>query len=180
MKEQSPTGREFTEIPEIFDPIKAKIIEPQERYGWCGPACLRAAAVEQGVPCPDQGELVAMMGTDEMGTSHVMMETAARLLGLDARWVFHLGFEELNKLREQGHTIVINWMSGHDDERDGHYSLVAQVTADRVVLHDPEGIGSVRIIERGRLEEKWYDLTRDGSVVNHAALVLIKREANQE
>ena len=147
----------------------------QVESGWCGPASLIYAAHEQEItPLPDQSYIVQKIGTtNDKGTSHKMMLEGAKLLGLEGYWLENTSLEELEKLKEKGDSVILNWMDGRDPDEDGHYSLLIVCKDDLVFMQDPNFPERITVMQQKTFEDNkiWFDTCED-KIYLHSALVL--------
>jgi predicted double-glycine peptidase len=147
----------------------------QDESGWCGPASLLYAAHEQDLNnLPQQKDIAKAMGTTkEKGTSHKMMLEGSKILGLEGYWLEDTSLDEVQKLKEEGNSIILNWMDGRDPEEDGHYSLLIRCKEDLVYIQDPNFPERITVMQKKRFEEKniWFD-TCENKIYYHSALIL--------
>jgi len=142
--------------------------------GSCGPASLRIAAENLGVPVSEQ-VLYDKLYDPEWGTDgHAMLKGVA-MLGLHGMWVGSLSLDTLAKMAKlQNYQVVLNYMDGPNHKEDGHYSVLVDADKDNVILADPEWIGSIKIMDRKKFESVWWDLDEDGGKQERYALVISK------
>jgi len=155
--------------------LKMEIIKGRNKPGWCGPACLAWACYELEGYYPSQKQIAWEIGVDEdWGTSGPEMVAGAALLGFWAMWA-HVPLDELAKLKADGASIIVNWMSGPNKDEDGHYSVLHEVTDKTITIQDPDWKGSMRTMDRKVFEGVWWDVDEDGEKQEGWALVVKKR-----
>lgn len=139
-----------------------------EQSGWCGPACLQWIAKEFGLVYT-QVELVKILGTTEKdGTSPENMIKGAREIGIKAFRLQGLPIEEMGDILRH-HYVIVDWMSGPNENDDGHYSLLDKVENGKVYLRDVE-------MDVEDFNKRWYDI--DGGIRNEKwAIVVCKRNS---
>lgn len=132
-------------------------IERQKEEGWCFPASAKFILRRFG-ETRTQEELGIIFGTTkEKGTALAGIERGFAQLGYraevreDSRW------EDIEKAVEKGWGVIVDWWHDLDDEPDGHYSVVKEISRNEIVLLDPE-IGGKRTLERKDFERKWWDI----------------------
>ena len=149
-----------------YQPIEGLI-----EAGYCGPAVLAAAAKQQGIEIT-QRELADVMGTTEkLETSHEDMMHGAFEAGMNFIAQERLNLGQLNAIRVGGFSVILNWMDGDDDQNDGHYSLLEDLTPKEIVLNDPSNGGEIRRFSRHEFEQRWFDIN-NGKVVRNWSMIL--------
>ena len=147
-------------------------IEAQIDGNSCGPAVMKEVIKRKFHREERQEDLKYLMGTDDNGTSQKKMLETAFNKGFEAFMTTELDLNQLQTHLNQGHQVILNWMSGHDEENDGHYSVLDQVSRHFITISDPDGnVGSLRTFERKDFEKFWYDWEGE-SKVEHWALVM--------
>jgi predicted double-glycine peptidase len=114
-----------------------------------------------------QTQLAEFMHTScKNGTSQSEMVIGAKDIGLRA---FRLQGSTIEILAEllPSHFIIVDWMSGPDDNEDGHYELLKKVENNRVYLEDTE-------MSIEEFNQKWYDV-EDGKRINNWAMLIWRR-----
>jgi len=107
------------------------------------------------------------------GTNGDQMLAGAVMLGFTGEWV-QKSLDDLSLDKQEGCAVILNWMSGGNDQEDGHYSPLEWADKDVVVIQDPEWIGSIKIMNRQMFERVWYDITETGEKQEKWALVVKK------
>ena len=148
-----------------------EIIEGREVAGWCGEACLNHVAKEQGVFPISQSDLARQIYDPSWGTDGEAMLQGVSLLGLSGEWVQE-NLDSLNDYRRQGASIIVNYISGPDEQADGHYAVLYAVTKTIVALNNPEWTGMITIFRREDFEKIWYDVDQEGNRQENWALVV--------
>ena len=153
----------------------AEIIKGRYKPGMCGPACLAWACYELTDYYPSQKQIAREMGiNEEWGTTGEEMLKGVAMLGLTGEWV-QKGLDELKKELDGGSSVIVNYMSGPNQQEDGHYSVLSNATRDTVTLQDPEWIGSLKIMHRKLFEGIWWDVTETGEKLEKWALIVKRR-----
>jgi hypothetical protein len=151
-----------------------EIIKPRTKVGYCGPASLAWACYELTGYYPSQKHIATEIEMDEAwGTNGDQMLAGAVMLGFTGEWV-QKSLDDLSLDKQEGCAVILNWMSGGNDQEDGHYSPLEWADKDVVVIQDPEWIGSIKIMNRQMFERVWYDITETGEKQEKWALVVKK------
>lgn len=138
----------------------------------CGPASLRIAAENLGIPVNER-ELVNKLYDPEWGTDGEKMLEGVAMLGLQGAWVKDKDLSNLARMVKTGdYQVILSWMTGEDHKEDGHYSCLVDANEENIILADPEWIGSIKIMDRKRFEEVWWDLDEDDEKQEKWALVI--------
>lgn len=149
-----------------------KVPEGRLAKGWCGPASIRIAAGYLGMGV-DEAALAAKIYDPEWGTSGEAMLEGIVMLGLHGMWVNSLSLDTLTKMvKLQNYQVILNWMDGENFKEDGHYGVLIDADKENVILADSEWIGSIKIVDRKKFEEIWFDLDEDGERQERYALVI--------
>src|SRR3990167_10317717 len=152
------------------------MIVPEGRLkrGYCGPASLRIAGDNLGVPT-DEGRLAEKIYDPEWGTSGDAMMEGVAMMGLVGMWKQGANLTSLSNMVKTGdYQVILNYMDGEDTKTDGHYSVLLDADKENVILADPEWIGSIKIMNRKKFEGVWFDLDTEGNVESKWALVISK------
>lgn len=137
-----------------------------DKPGWCGPAALQFIAKKEGISY-SQAELVKLMGTTQThGTSHEAMLQGAKDIGFRA---FRMQGYHITTVAEllPLHHVIVNWMSGPNEDTDGHYSVLREIKDSSVILED----ATLSIEE---FTSKWYDFVGEKKVEKWALVVAKK------
>jgi len=151
-----------------------EIIYPRVEPNYCGPACLAWVAYEQGLPYPDQEMLAQRIYEPDWGTSGEGMLKGCEMLGLHGEWV-QRSLDDLQRLKKEGASIVLSWMSGPNPDSDGHYSVYWESNNDTIVIQDPAWIGAVSVMRRDLFEGVWYDFDDEGNKLEKWALIVSRK-----
>ena len=144
------------------------------KEGQCGPASLRIAAEYLGVAA-DEAKLTKKLYDPEWGTDGNAMLEGVAMLGLHGMWLQNMSLDTLVKMvKLKDYQVILSWMSGENYKEDGHYSVLVDASNDNIILADPEWIGSIKIMDRKKFEEVWFDLDTEGNVEARWALVINK------
>lgn len=148
------------------------IIKGQKQANWCGPACVQEALRRRGIKV-SQKKLAKQLKTNEDGTTHEEMARVLRKYDLDFWYGEDACLDQLNDaIRDDGATVIIDWMTGGDWEEDGHYSILERADEHFVYLNNPEGVGYYGMFDRKRWEKVWFDYEADFSASYRWALVI--------
>jgi len=159
---------EFFETMKEHEPMRG-----QENESWCGPACIQEILKRRLKLGISQAELSRRMNTtEENGTSQEDMVRILREFGLDIYATTTKPLDKLNKIRKKGAEIILNWMSGRNEENDGHYSILDALNENYIGLNNPSFKGSYNILRRQDFENIWYDIEADGRRVDKWALIV--------
>jgi chromate reductase len=153
----------------------------QEKPGWCGPTALVYAAYEQEIEnIPPQKQIVKAIGTTmKKGTNHEMMVAGSNYLGMKSFWLENTNLAKIQKLKDDGYSIIVNWLDGRNPKEDGHYSLIIKYEDGLVYLQDPDYPGRITIIKSSVFEKDdvWFDTSEKKDYIR-SALVLRKDSYN--
>lgn len=135
----------------------------EQSVGYCGPAALVSLLGYYGKSYTED-EIADVSGsTREHGTHPDQIKK-----GLDVLGVKYVSGEQgtWDILREAVNAktpvLVLWWSVG--ENTDGHYSVVAEITEDEIVLMDPE-FGQFRTLAKDYFLEHWYDF-EEGKKIN--------------
>ncbi len=137
-----------------------------EQEGFCGPTVLQWVAKEEGI-IKTQTELAELMGTtNKDGTPPDKMVECAKKIGLTAYPAKGADIESLGELLDNHH-IIVDWMSGPNENDDGHYSELEKVDKGMVYLKD-----ATMTVEE--FDKRFYDID-DGKRSDRWAMIIWKR-----
>jgi ABC-type bacteriocin/lantibiotic exporter with double-glycine peptidase domain len=144
----------------LIDMTAERIMPSQESSGWCGAACMAEAIKRRKGIKISQSEVAKVLGTtDENGTSLRQMVAGARKFGLEASIVVGRSLDKLQKQVDKGNIVILDWMSGHNLDEDGHYSLLEATTKKTITVNDSDGmVGSLRTFLKKDFKKVWFDV----------------------
>lgn len=143
----------------------------------CGVACVQAVAQRHG-EWGYQAEWAKELGTSpEQGTHPKKMVRTLRRLNLDAKLHERLTMAELERMVEQGDSVIVDFQAWAEERRtrrtgqmpsvrphdyskeweSGHYGIVVGWSATHVFIEDPSLLGTVGTLTHAEFETRWHD-----------------------
>jgi ABC-type bacteriocin/lantibiotic exporter with double-glycine peptidase domain len=154
--------------------IEREPMKSQESSGWCGPACVQEVLERKGIKV-GQRELSKIMGTtDEFGTSHEQMVEGLKHFNLEVEATTDKDLDSLNQHIKKGDLVILNWMSGPNQDEDGHYSIMEGCNKKLIAINNPDWMGSYNIIRRQDFEDIWFDIEKDSRLIKRWSLIIKK------
>lgn len=156
---------------------------PQKNSYSCGAAVTQAAAQYFGY-WTRQDDLTEALGTSpKKGTSPNAIIKFLKKLGLKAEIKTGTTIQDLTKLAEEDHTIVIVNFQAWGEKKDysetwedGHYAVLLGVRGDNVYFRDPSLIGGIGYVTKDDLMKRWRDYeTEGGKRVEYKQMCIIVR-----
>lgn len=147
-----------------------KVARLEQATGYeCGNTSLAAVAGFFGRSISPEA-FARMAGTRTTGTDHANMIAGAQAAGMTVAAKSNGTLDELAAWVAKGVPPIVGWWSMEDGDREwrrrnrrlrrkkdcGHYSVVVDVTADEVVLMDPQE-GPRERFTRKEFDRVWYD-----------------------
>ena len=139
----------------------------------CGPATMYLLGKIEGIGITEKDIVEAVRPNALWGTSHEEMQTIARGMGFAPVTYENATVEFIEKQKENGADVVVDWMSGEDEENDGHYSLVDHVDDKEIVLNDTLAGAFVKI-PHNEFQKIWWDTDLDEKPVRGWCMILLK------
>ncbi|MDO8601297.1 MAG: cysteine peptidase family C39 domain-containing protein [bacterium] len=134
----------------------------RETPGLCGPASLKIVMDYYGVSV-SEAEIAKQAGaTQEKGVSIKGLMKAAKHFGFKAVAKRNSSLEELSRYVKKEVPVIVDWFS----EDDGHYSVVADINKDNVILMDPSIRSLLIYVRRVKFSREtflriWFDFPGD-------------------
>lgn len=149
----------------------------QKKDGWCGVAALSFVLHQQGVEV-SQEDLAKETRIDEKGIDPEPLEKTAQSHGMKTE-VLQGGNPEktlalLDNYREQGWSILLDYLAGNNIRQDGHYVVLLEVTPHVLHIFNPSG-GKEEVRDRESFISHWKDTKKDGKEFRYYALVIKKK-----
>ena len=148
----------------------------QKKDGWCGVAALSFALHQQGVEV-SQEDLAKETRIDEKGIDPEPLEKIAQNHGMKTE-VLEGGNPEktlalLDNYRQQGWSIILDYLAGNNIRQDGHYVDLLEVNPHVLRIFNPSG-GKEEVRDRESFIAHWRDMKEDGKKFRYYALIMKK------
>lgn len=140
--------------------------------GYCGPASLKMVLEFFGKRL-SEAKLANLAGaTAKKGVGAAGLIRAARKLGFKVYSKQNSSLTEVSKFLKLGLPAIIHWFP----EDDGHYSVIAGITKNKICLADPQ-FGKIKTISRQEFLRRWFDYkTKKGKPRGWRWLMIVKKE----
>lgn len=116
----------------------------QPKWYFCGPACLSMLFMYYGID-HSVGEIARVAGTtEEVGTTHEGLLTAARHFGLSACEEYNASYAHITEALHRGEPVILYTHWPDDTEKkygeldEMHYLLAVGYDHGHLVVHDPD------------------------------------------
>lgn len=120
--------------PGVSTPLRPFPLVPQVWDYTCGAACLRSALLLLRGESPSEGELAKTLGTFDVGyTPPENVVALAESFGFRCEMTTDNQLPELSRAFETWKALIVTWW----DDEAGHYSLVMNLTNEKILLMDP-------------------------------------------
>ncbi len=154
-------------------------VEQSHKYD-CGAAALRSICQYFGVGPDQEDDFIAILGSNERGTSHEDIVRVARHFGLNAAAQEHLTLEDLLRCLDAKIPMICAIQAWGDEQeydrlRDGHYVVAIGYDDHHIFFEDPS-IHDHK--SRGHLPQeefirRWVDTSLDGKTrLDHLGIVV--------
>lgn len=151
--------------------------EPQKTDYWCGNTALLYALKEQHLVNGISQEILAeeCETTEDMGTDGEVMKIVAKRHGAEATIVEgedgHIALLLASQLRDEGASIIFDYLVGDNLEEDGHYIVFQGLNETSIDVLDPSD-GQQKKLDIDNFVSRWVDLTRHGKIVKSWMLII--------
>jgi predicted double-glycine peptidase len=159
-------------------PAQAIPLLQQELEYSCGAASLASILIYWQVWSGQEDELYSLLNTDMDGTRGEKLIEVAQSFGLTAWSESELWIDDLRRYLLEGCTLILSIQAEGVGWEEGHYVVLAEVQADKVVVMDPAW-GEYRTISIVELMTIWHDYDDQGRHDYQGAIILKKSLRNQ-
>ena len=148
----------------------------QKKDGWCGPAAMQYALAQQGKEVSQEVLARRSDTTVSGGVDQKPLEQLAKMYGADT--VVSQGKDPkgtlilLQAYRNQGWSVILDYMAGDNVKEDGHYVVLEKVNNDTITVFDPSNGGSVKEMSKQYFIDHWKDIDEDGKTMRNDALMI--------
>ena len=162
----------------------------QESPLTCGAASLKCVLLHFGVEEMSEESLAQKLGTDGEGTEP---EAIARVARDHRLWALHergLTVEHLREYLLKGSVPIVSFQAWpthaecsqgqqgwKDEDRNGHYAPVQEVTSSHIVLMDPSVEGGQSRIEHEEFLRCWHDVGEHEEKLVRSAIIVRQLES---
>ncbi len=137
--------------------LKLKPYEQTKGYSSCGPVSLKIVLEFFGIKKTEK-ELIEL--TDcrlDIGTSGKNLLSAAKKLGLKGFIKDKATFKDLKYyVNKKKIPVIIDWFSATENSIAGHYSVIASIKNNKIIIADPE-FGKIRSLDINIFKMLWFD-----------------------
>lgn len=163
--------------------LRIPLVRQSQDYS-CGPASLASILYYWGVWDGREPELFQYLDTNEEGTGSDSIIAAAQKFGLSAVCEQNMTIDQLNKLVDEGNTVILNIQAWGNYTmpvdwstiwEDGHYVVLVGIKDGIVFFMDPAIAGRYGMLTINDLDMRWHDyLDEDGEAYAHHPGIIIK------
>ena len=154
-------------------------VEQSHKYD-CGAAALRSICQYYGVGPDEEDDFIAILGSNQRGTSHHDIVRVARHFGLHAASQEHLSLDDLKQCLDAKIPMICAiqaWgdKNQYDHLQDGHYVIAIGYDDQHVFFEDPSIHKSRGQLPEEEFVRRWVDTDLNGKKrLDHLGIIIWK------